>query len=190
MDLGLGGMGGGLGGMGGGMGGMGGGMGGLGGLGDFGADSLPPELQRALRHLEGMDQRLGKLSLPILKQQYECGFKRCIQSGSSSNMMSSWGSTSSSSDNNSSAQDPTLSCIEKCEQPMQEFSQACETRMQGLVERMTQCFSGPDMNSGAGSDNSGVETCIANALDERAILEVERGVKSDVDGICAKFSTL
>lgn len=72
---GLGGMGGGLGG--GGLGGLDLGLGGDGNMAGLG-DQLPPELQKAMKQLEGLEEKLSGLSLPLLKMQYACGYKTCF----------------------------------------------------------------------------------------------------------------
>merc|ERR1712194_763789 len=89
----------------------------------------------------------------------------------------------------------TMACLEKCEEPMGKFTQACETRMHGLVERMTQCFAGAGGGGGMGgfggdsssSDPTAVQSCIAEALGPAAIAEVENQIRRDVQDISASY---
>ncbi|CAD7975887.1 unnamed protein product [Amoebophrya sp. A25] len=150
------------------------------GLGPFMQDEkpdLPPELEKAMGALEGMDGKLGKLSIPLLRLQYACGFKSCFSSGASGNS-SSWGSWGGSS----SSADSTLKCLEKCEAPMTEFAEACENRLDPLMSRVTQCFMMQE-DSGAGA----IESCVKNALGDSAIKQVEEQISHDVNSIYSKY---
>ncbi|CAD7946886.1 unnamed protein product [Amoebophrya sp. A120] len=156
--------------------------------GGFGSPAMPPELQKAMNTLENMDERLGKLSVPLLKLQYTCGFKSCFQSSLESS--SSWGSTSFLGGGSSSAAldhgghnpQATLSCIERCEAPMTEFSQACETRLDGLMNKVTQCFT-------SNMDESGAEKCVRDALGDSNLRQVEDALSLDVQNIYQKYQT-
>eukprot|EP00392_Amoebophrya_sp_AT5.2_P007729 g7744.t1 len=147
---------------------------GLGSPGGFGGglDSVPPELQQALSTLENMDERVAKFSVPLLKLQYTCGFKSCFQ-----DKLGTWGASSAGGANDTE----TLSCLERCEAPMVEFSQACENRLDGLMNRVTQCFMGGEEGS--------AEKCVRQVLAEGNMRKIEDEISSDVHTIYSKYST-
>merc|ERR1712194_442400 len=118
-------------------------------------------LQKALGEVEDLDQRVSKLTLPLVKLQYACGYKQCVK-----------GDGAGASD---------LSCFERCEAPLQEFAQTCESRMGKLMENLTRCFSGPDSNA--------LESCLAGALGGNTVRDIETNLKQDVEHIRAKYES-
>mmetsp|Transcript_101315 Transcript_101315/g.182876 ORF Transcript_101315/g.182876 Transcript_101315/m.182876 type:complete len:156 (-) Transcript_101315:67-534(-) len=142
--------------------------------------SLPPELMRSLKSLEALDGQFQLISLPLQRLQYHCGYKQCFSGGSSGGFLSSLGGLASGD----SSTQKTLSCLERCEAPMQNFEQVCEQRMEGLTGQMEQCL------QRHGDNEQGAMDCIGRVLEPGNIQRLVQQLQGDVKGIQQKYSDL
>eukprot|EP00928_Gymnodinium_smaydae_P074933 TRINITY_DN57950_c0_g1_i1.p1 TRINITY_DN57950_c0_g1~~TRINITY_DN57950_c0_g1_i1.p1 ORF type:complete len:158 (-),score=44.21 TRINITY_DN57950_c0_g1_i1:52-525(-) len=142
--------------------------------------NIPPEVANAFANLGGLDEKLRVVTLPLQRLQFICGYKQCFSGGasSSSGMLSSMFGSGSA---DGAAAQKTLACLERCEAPLQDFEQATERRMEGLIDRLEQCATSEP-------DEQRYAACVSRALDPSKMENLVKMLQDDVKNIQQKYN--